>query len=227
MKDPAGVVRIEGDIQNGVDASVVFTLPVGYRPLIQQYLPVLLSSGVAGGYVNVGTGGAVAVTRGAAGGAFLAHEFRTDQTTFPAGAALDAGRGFHAYRATDQVPAPGGFVTLIFSNTDWNDGGAFNPATGIFTPDRAGRWRLGLHVGGNTAVRLLATVHKNGAELRRLWDSFAAPGSQFDNFTGDTIVTANGTTDTFFFSVFATAATTILGGSNVFWASAAFIGNPS
>jgi hypothetical protein len=74
---------------------------------------------------------------------------------------------------------------------------------------------------------LLATVHKNGAELRRLWDSFAAPGSQFDNFTGDTIVTANGTTDTFFFSVFATAATTILGGSNVFWASAAFIGNPS
>jgi hypothetical protein len=87
MKDPAGVVRVEGDVDGPVD-NIIFTLPPGYRPPIQQYLPVLLAAGASGGYLNVGTNGAVSVTKGVPTGVFMAFEFRTDQTTWPAGKSI-------------------------------------------------------------------------------------------------------------------------------------------
>lgn len=88
MKDPAGIVRIEGTLITGTTGTAAFTLPVGYRPAVDQYFPVLLAAGVAGGYCSISTAGVVVLARGAASDIYLQLSFSTGQTTFPAGKSI-------------------------------------------------------------------------------------------------------------------------------------------
>jgi hypothetical protein len=93
-KDPAGRVQVQGDVSSATatDDTPVFTLPVGYRPDVASYSPLLLTNGAAGGFIHVNPDGTVSIKRVATGNtAFIDYTFWVAQTTFPAGqAALQA-----------------------------------------------------------------------------------------------------------------------------------------
>jgi hypothetical protein len=93
-KDPAGRVQVQGDVSSATatDDTPVFTLPVGYRPDVASYSPLLLTNGAAGGFIHVNPDGTVSIKRVATGNtAFIDYTFWVTQTTFPAGqAALQA-----------------------------------------------------------------------------------------------------------------------------------------
>jgi len=83
-KDPAGVVEVQGWLKTGTN-SVAFTLPAGYRPDTDLLIPILITSGAAGGYIRIFTNGDVNITNPGGVGAFLGGiSFPTTQTTFPA-----------------------------------------------------------------------------------------------------------------------------------------------
>lgn len=60
-KDPLGRVWLYGQCTSP-NNTVVFTLPVGYRPLLDFFYDNLQSAGAAGSYVGVNTSGAVTIT---------------------------------------------------------------------------------------------------------------------------------------------------------------------
>lgn len=62
-KDAFGRVRLRGTVYNGASGSVIFQLPVGYRPPVLAYIPVLGPSGAAGHYISVSPTGNVTGTR--------------------------------------------------------------------------------------------------------------------------------------------------------------------
>ena len=59
-KDSLGIVRLRGVINTGASGTVVFTLPLGYRPLAAKYY-ICACSGASVGRVDVGTGGTVTI----------------------------------------------------------------------------------------------------------------------------------------------------------------------
>jgi hypothetical protein len=66
-KDPFGRVHLRGHITTGASGSVIFTLPVGYRPAYQEYILCLQDTGAAGSFLLVAANGNVSGTRQQAG----------------------------------------------------------------------------------------------------------------------------------------------------------------
>jgi hypothetical protein len=69
MKDPLGIVHLQGNAVGGASGTVAFVLPARFRPGITDFYPLLQGGGVAGSFVNIATNGAVTVT--AAGSVFF------------------------------------------------------------------------------------------------------------------------------------------------------------
>lgn len=65
LKDPLGVVHINGVVKTGTPPSVVFTLPPGYRPPQDLYF-ASIASGPAVAQIDVASTGTVSVTSGSA-----------------------------------------------------------------------------------------------------------------------------------------------------------------
>lgn len=86
-KTPAGVVEIQGDVTStAADDTIVFTLPVGYRPDVVMLGGLLITNAVAGAYYTIGTDGTVKLHRiSSSNQVFLRASFWVGQTTFPAG----------------------------------------------------------------------------------------------------------------------------------------------
>jgi len=86
-KTPEGKVYIRGSIVGGASATTAFTLPVGYRPASRAgnppFLnPLLVTNGVAGGYLAVYSDGRVQPNWPAgAGTCYLDVEFDTESVT--------------------------------------------------------------------------------------------------------------------------------------------------
>ena len=58
LKDPMGFVHLRGEVNGGVNGSIIFTLPTGYRPVAALNLPVVNGSG-AFAYIQVAASGTV------------------------------------------------------------------------------------------------------------------------------------------------------------------------
>jgi hypothetical protein len=77
-KDQIGKVHIEGRIV-GAAGGTAFTLPTGYRPLMDTFRPLLQSGGLAGSYILVTAAGLVQPTVSASTNeAFISASFFTD-----------------------------------------------------------------------------------------------------------------------------------------------------
>lgn len=46
-KDQSGQVHIQGVVKSGTPNSIIFNLPVGYRPVAKSFFPVISNAGVA------------------------------------------------------------------------------------------------------------------------------------------------------------------------------------
>ncbi len=53
-RDPLGIVRLKGLVNGGVAGSIIFNLPVGYRPAAQHIFAVIANNAI--GRVDVRTG---------------------------------------------------------------------------------------------------------------------------------------------------------------------------
>jgi hypothetical protein len=82
-------------------------------------------------------------------------------------------------------------VNLIYGTKVYDSHGAFNPATGIFTSPRAGKYRVsgGYSLSGLTinTGEVLLTLFKNGTSSRRLFRSGVGPSSVMSAFGSVTI----------------------------------------
>ncbi len=106
-----------------------------------------------------------------------------------------------AYLATD-----GGYTSgqlIVLSNAEFDTGGWFNGATGLYTPLVAGYYRMSWAVRSGPAEAFAGTwqtrLVKNGVENRQ---GSVSPSPQVGptlvaDSVGSAIVTANGSTDTF------------------------------
>jgi microcystin-dependent protein len=96
-KDPFGRVLLSGSATGGTNTTPIFTLPLGYRPPVGMFFPVLGVSGVAGNYVLIGTDGTVSGTRTGAdlylGGIVLDTDTVTSVLVGPQGPMGPAGQG--------------------------------------------------------------------------------------------------------------------------------------
>jgi hypothetical protein len=73
MKDPFGFVHIEGMVKNGTAAATIFTLPAGYRPSLQLYLPTISNDVTA--IISISSAGALLVSGGSNAYAVIACSF--------------------------------------------------------------------------------------------------------------------------------------------------------
>lgn len=68
----SGIVDIQGTITSGSSASAAFTLPEGYRPAHQTYIPIVGSATPVAAYLLITTGGAV-IPNFASGGTVIVY----------------------------------------------------------------------------------------------------------------------------------------------------------
>jgi hypothetical protein len=77
-KYPTGRVGVRGYVTTGASSTVVFTLPIGYRPSYNLYYPIIADGVPAGTWVLVNSDGTVMVNRSSGSGAYFDIEFDTD-----------------------------------------------------------------------------------------------------------------------------------------------------
>lgn len=65
MKDPFGIVHLQGLVKSGTSGTAIFTLPTGYRPEYTQILPTFTDTGI--GQIRIGADGIVTHTNGGTG----------------------------------------------------------------------------------------------------------------------------------------------------------------
>jgi hypothetical protein len=108
---------------------------------------------------------------------------------------------FSAYRsAALNAAASGTPLAIVFGTDEFDVSGWFDVATGVFTPQVAGYYRLSARVGMSSSPTppgsQLLMLQKNGADFRRL-DRMQDISSSGEGVNGTTTVQANGTTDAF------------------------------
>lgn len=114
-------------------------------------------------------------------------------------AALEAPKpSFSAYATANLNLPANAWTKVIFDTKDWDVGGVYAPATGRFTPTRAGVYMITASVAFSLTKAGNATlsIYKNGAERRR--DAAYGSGSALYGALAMTaLFQANGTTDYF------------------------------
>jgi hypothetical protein len=134
----------------------------------------------------------------------------TGQVDFPNGVTVENGLtvggdaisgqavgSFSAYLAGAQSVTTG--ATVVFDTEEWDVSSWYDTATGRFTPQRAGLYRVSARVASNvliTASHAWATsLAKNGSEARHLGREFEVSSGTAPRAGGTTLVQVNGSTD--------------------------------
>lgn len=199
-RDPLGHVLLSGVVKLGTMNTTIFTLPVGYRPPLTVRFAVP-TNGVFG-YIEILATGEVQVKSGSNVWVDLTGvEFDTDTVnTVPA--AQQRFPSFSAHRnGIDATGIATGVTQVIqFPTEDWDTHNWFDAATGRFTPQVAGYYRINGQVHFTTGIaqgnRLFAYLLKNGGVVKR-GVMFAGSPADEGRPRVAALVYANGSTDYF------------------------------
>lgn len=199
-RDPLGHVLLSGVVKLGTMNTTVFTLPVGYRPPLTVRFAVP-TNGVFG-YIEILATGEVQVKSGSNVWVDLTGvEFDTD-TVVTVPAAQQRFPSFSAHRNNVDATAITTGVTQViqFPTEDWDTHNWFDTATGRFTPQVAGYYRINGQLAFTTGIaqgnRLFAYLLKNGGIVKR-GVMFAGSPADEGRPRVAALVYANGSTDYF------------------------------
>jgi len=108
---------------------------------------------------------------------------------------------FSAYRSTNQAIATGAGTVVVFDAEEFDVSGWFDTATGKFTPQVPGYYRLSANI-SSAAVQAAdigwaPVIRKNGASYKNLPNSAQRNSATPVSAGGSVIAQANGTTDYF------------------------------
>jgi hypothetical protein len=148
------------------------------------------------------------------------------QEDWMAGGALGLAKGaFSAYRSSTPATSVGPTV-IVFDTEEYDISGWYDPATGRFTPQLAGRYRLGGAVQFNAiaAASQALDIYKNGVVAKRLGSDGFVSGTVGLALNGWADVVANGTTDFFDLRWTGSAANAPIGGAHLTYFQGHLIG---
>lgn len=137
---------------------------------------------------------------------------------------------FSAYRAGTQSIATGAGTVIVFDTEEFDVSGWFDTATGRYTPQVPGYYRLSANVASSAVqavdVAWAPVLRKNGSSYKNLPNNAQRNGATPISAGGSVIAVANGTTD--YFEVLhthtAASATLIAGGAALTYFQGELIG---
>jgi hypothetical protein len=147
-----------------------------------------------------------------------------------AGATGLAKGSFSVYRSTNAATSVGPAVIVFDVESGnagvWDASGWYDPVTGRFTPQLAGRFRLGAGAQFNPIAGASQTLelYKNGAVAKRLGSDGFVSGTIGLHLSGSATVEANGTTDFFDVRWSGSSANAPLGGAHLTYFQGELIG---